>query len=435
MMTPNMRSSFRNRIRTVTGAIAAASSGGRSLERLAAAFAAGVMVGLGVICGPAVAHAQVVVGHRPVVAGYLPYWSTNPDTIAALPADALTHILYAFGAVRQDGRVELGDRCKDIGICDGGSAWGGNFAALAELKKRHPHLKVLISLGGWTGSGHFSDAASTPETRETFVSSAIDLFLTQHGDVFDGIDIDWEYPVAGGLPENSRRPQDRDNFTRLLEETRRQLDRLAGPGDDRALLTIATTASPWYLGNIDVKSLAEIVDWIGIMTYDYGVGAPDPAFNAPLFPATPGDPRAASVASSVEAYLAAGAPPERLLIGLPFYGRVYGIETEQFLKEGSAAAEGGSAPYLHGSTIAYRALVASDLVSQGFRYNWHPLARVPWLDHPGGDIWISFDDRVSIRKKIAFARIRGLRGVMAWDLNSDNGDLITAVQQALTPPM
>jgi chitinase len=396
--------------------------------RGAALFLAGA-VALGL---PAFAQAQDMTPREPVIAGYLPAWSATPETIAALPADALSHLLYAFGTVTEEGRAGLGDPCRDIGDCGTDHMDGGNFAALVALKDRHPHLQVLISLGGWTGSGHFSDAASTSEGRERLAASAVDLFMVTYGAVFDGIDIDWEYPVEGGLPENARRPEDRENFTLLIEEMRRQLDKVRGPPGPRPLLSIATTGSPWFMRNIDVKALAELVDWIGIMTYDYAAGASVTKFNSPLFPAIPGDPEAPGVSLSVEAYLGAGAPPDRLVLGLPFYGRVYrnvdpGPSGDGLFQPGEPEAS----HYWNADTITYRDLVAADPVSRGYQGHRHAIARVPWLYNPERRTWISYDDIDSLRDKAAFSRLRGLGGVMAWELAGDDGTLIEAVRGTL----
>ena len=201
----------------------------------------------------------------PVVAGYLASWSASPKSIAALPADRLTHIVYAFGGVTAAGAVVLGDRCRDAGDCPGTLGSGGNLAALARLKRRNPHLRILLALGGWTGSAHFSDAAVTPEARRQFVRSALDLAVVRFGEVFDGIDMDWEYPVEGGLPGNTVRSEDRANLTKLMMEFRRQLDAMARPVGHRLLLTIAVPASPWLSKNIEVRELSGIVDWIGVI--------------------------------------------------------------------------------------------------------------------------------------------------------------------------
>jgi len=117
-----------------------------------------------------------------------------PSEIAA---DKLTHINYAFADVK-DGR-----------IVEGFARDAENFKLLADLRRSHPHLKILISVGGWTWSNNFSDAALTAESRRRFTGSAIE-FVRRHD--IDGVDIDWEYPglrgnnKAGG---HLRRPGER----------------------------------------------------------------------------------------------------------------------------------------------------------------------------------------------------------------------------------
>jgi len=167
-------------------------------------------------------------GHPTRVVGYLASWGVRSKgtRIAELPAKDLTHIFYAFANISDDGRVILGDPCVDIGVCATGAPLGpgGNFAELESLKKRYPHLKLVISIGGWTRSGKFSDAALTDSSRRRFAESAIDVYIRQRPGLFDGIDLDWEFPVAGGMKGNVERPEDKANFTLLLAELRRQLD-------------------------------------------------------------------------------------------------------------------------------------------------------------------------------------------------------------------
>src|SRR5205823_5679300 len=118
---------------------------------------------------------------------------------------------------------------------------------LQKLKQKHPHLKTLISVGGWTLSGPFSDAALTEKSRSKLAKSCV-AFMLRYG--FDGVDIDWEYPGGGGLPGNKSRVEDRQNFTLLLAELRRQLDE-QGKGDKKHyLLTIAAPCGPAVYANI-----------------------------------------------------------------------------------------------------------------------------------------------------------------------------------------
>jgi len=371
-----------------------------------------------------------VADERPVAAGYLASWNATPARIAALPAERLTHLIYAFGEVTADGRAAAADPCRDLGRCADGRGAGGNLDALAALRARHPHLRVLIALGGWTGSAHFSDAAATRARRERLAASTVATFLDRHGAAFDGVDLDWEYPVEGGLAGNGARPEDRANFTALVASFRRALDTHGAATGRHHPLTVATTASPWLMRNLEVDALARLVDWIGVMTYDYAVGAPATGLNAPLFAVAPEAP---SVAATIDAYLAAGAPPDRLVLGIPFYARAFAGVAPGPAGDGLGSPGTATAPPPWGpDTIDWRRLVAADPVGRGFRRHRHEVARVPWLYHPERGLWITYDDPFSVRHKSAYAVLRGLKGVMLWELGGDDGRLLAAVADGLT---
>jgi chitinase len=234
------------------------------------------------------------------IVGYFFGWNADERQIATLEraAPLLTHINYAFGLIGPDGRAVLGKPEADVerryDADDGGpDGLRGNFRQLQLLKQRHPHLRTLISMGGWTGSGGFSDAAATPDGRRELASSCIELFLTRWPGVFDGIDIDWEYPVCCGLPDNGYRPEDRRNCTLLFEELRRQLDALATTTGQRYLLTAALPAGKTLPSTtFELRESAAILDWINVMTYDISGSTKSgvTAFNAALR-ATRSDPR------------------------------------------------------------------------------------------------------------------------------------------------
>lgn len=165
---------------------------------------------------------------RPVVASYVAPWKarTGGPNIKTIPVRELTHLMYAFGTVSAEGLAGLADRCLDAGACDGTAPsppFGGNFVQLAELKRSCPELRILISLGGWSGSKYFSAAAATPMSRVRFAQSVIEAFFRPYPGVFDGVDVDWEFPVSGGRPGNLARLEDRTNFTLLIAELRRSL--------------------------------------------------------------------------------------------------------------------------------------------------------------------------------------------------------------------
>ena len=206
--------------------------------------------------------------------------------VADIPADRLTHINYAFANISADGACVLGDPYADIDKFYEGDSWDagalrGSFNQLLKLKQAHPHVKTLISVGGWSWSGRFSDAALTATSRASFAASCVAM-MKQYG--FDGIDIDWEYPVSGGLPANTTRPEDEGNFTLMMRELRDQLDALEAADGRDYLLTIAAPAGPGIYANLEIAQLGEILDWINVMTYDFNGGwAAVTNFNAPLY--------------------------------------------------------------------------------------------------------------------------------------------------------
>ncbi|WP_342723735.1 glycoside hydrolase family 18 protein [Bradyrhizobium sp. B097] len=368
----------------------------------------------------------------PVVAAYVAPWKARAGgpTIKTIPARELTHLMYAFGTVSSEGLAELADRCLDAGACDGtspSSPFGGNFAQLAELKRNNPKLRILISLGGWSGSKYFSAAAATPISRARFAQSVIEAFLRPYPGLFDGVDVDWEYPVSGGREGNLERPEDRHNFTLLIAELRRKLDRFSASEPRQLELTIAVSAAPDKIVNLQAAALARLVDRINLMAYDYHAGSALAAFNAPLF-ASAGDPNPdLNVDASVKGLIRNGVPPAKVTLGVAFYGRAVADvppENDGLFQKGATASEkwGGS------DGIDYRDLVARRPEEQGFRRYWSEAAQVPWLYDAERRVWISYDDPLSIARKARYARAHALAGIMIWDLLADDGSLLAALR-------
>jgi chitinase len=374
--------------------------------------------------------------HR--IIGYLAGWSADETLFERLDtvADRLTHINYAFGLIGDDGRAILGQPEEDIERAVAGDDGGpdglrGNFRQLQLLKEQHPHLQTLISIGGWTGSGRFSDAASTPEGREALVASTIELFLTRWPGVFDGIDIDWEYPVMGGLPENSRRPEDRRNCILLFEEYRRQLDALGAETGKHYPLTAALPAGRELpLATFEIGEIATILDWINVMTYDINGShySGITSHNAALRPSTT-DPREMdefrflNVEGTVQSFLAEGVTPDRLVVGVPFYGRGYrGVPEEN---------NGLYQPFSDMFFANYHVLVDETL--QTAERHWHDEAGVPWLYDADSGSMVSYEDPESIAGKAAYIVEHGLGGAMFWELTGDDTpwSLLTALSENL----
>jgi chitinase len=361
------------------------------------------------------------------VVGYLASWGvgTRGTSIADLPARDLTHIFYAFAKIETDGRVALMDPCVDIGACDSPRTTGGNFAELARLKSRNPKLKLTISIGGWGDSGKFSDAALTDSSRQLFTRSAVDLFIRQRLGLFDGIDIDWEFPVAGGMEGNVERPVDKQNFTLLLAELRRQLD-AQGTIDHRHYeLTIAASARLREIANIEIARIDPLLDFINVMTYDYHSAPGTTNFNAPLY-AAKGDPTPTiNIDVTMRAFLDAGVPANKLLVGIPFYGHSYGsvpVVSGGLFQRGTANPTGWNQ-----QDGDWKVLAQTRLKDPRYVRYWEPSARVPWLYDSTSGTWVSYDDPQSVGEKARYVREHSLGGVVIWELGGDDGSLMRAI--------
>ncbi|HSK19283.1 MAG TPA: family 20 glycosylhydrolase [Longimicrobiales bacterium] len=381
--------------------------------------------------GATPARATPAAADRPRVIGYLASWGVRSKglRIRSIAGDRLTHIFYAFGDVTEDGTAALGDPCLDIGRCEPGAAPpnaapGGNFADLMELKRRFPHLRLMISLGGWGGSQWFSDAAATPAGRQKLVASTIDVFLRPYPGLFDGVDVDWEFPVSGGIPENRTSPDDRRNFTLLMEEYRRQLDALGAADNRRYELAMAASARPAEIANLELDRLAGVLDFINVMTYDYHSVDTIAHFNAPLR-AGPHDPTPAlTVDASMNAFLDAGVPAHQLVVGVPFYGRGYGGvagEDNGLFQRGSRSDAGDY------GEVDYREIVRRRPAEHGFRRYWHADAQVPWLYNADTRVFFSYDGPDGVRAKADYVRAHGFGGIMFWELGGDDGTLLRVI--------
>ena len=367
------------------------------------------------------------------IIGYYAGWTAKQKnhTPVDIPADLLTHVNYAFGLIGPDDRATLFDADADVGSAEPTTELGGNFLQLKRLKERYPHLTTFISMGGWTGSGGFSDATATPQKRRGFAAACIELFLTRWPGVFDGIDIDWEYPVCCGLPENGYRPEDRRNCTLLFEELRRQLDDLGRSTGRYHPLTAALPAGRELpVKTFELRESAAILDWINVMTYDIsGSGSSGLTnFNA-AFAAAPDDPSPGeekayrNVVGTISAFLEEGVPREQLVVGVPFYGRGFtGVPDVN---------HGLHQPFAEAMSADYRTIAAEYLPT--WTRHRHAQAGVPWLYDAVGGRMLSFDDPESIAHKAAYVRAEGLGGVMIWELSDDDdqANLLRAINTGL----
>ncbi|TYB40341.1 glycoside hydrolase family 18 protein [Micromonospora sp. AP08] len=386
------------------------------------------------------------------------------DTSGA--ASRLTHVNYAFGNVSEDGRCYVdggpgeGDAWADYqrpvpaeesvdGVAD---AWGeplnGNFGQLAKLKERHPDLKVMISLGGWSWSTYFSNAARTDASRRAFVASCIDLYLKGNlpvldggsggpgaaAGVFDGVDLDWEWPNWPGEPGNVVRAEDRENFTKLLAEFRRQLDAYGRQTRKHYALTAFLPANPAAMdAGYEGRKIFRYLDFATVQGYDFH-GSWDQVTNqqsALRVPTGAPDSPDFSAQVAIDGWLARGAPRGKLVLGIPYYGRGWTGVTGG--GDGLFQPAAGPAPAtFEAGSEDYKQL--KTLPGKGFTVHRDLRAGHAWL-FDGTTFW-TYDDPAVVFQKTLYIRRAGLAGAMVWSLDGDddNATLTRTISVGLATP-
>lgn len=304
-----------------------------------------------------------------VVIAYVTSWSD------IMPNPALvTHINYAFGHVNDtfNGiRINNEERLKQI----------------ISLKKQKPELKVLISIGGW-GSGRFSEMAADEQNRLAFAKDC-QRIVQEFG--LDGIDIDWEYPTSSAANISSS-PEDTDNFTLLMKDIRQAI------GKDK-LLTMASVASARY---VNFRAILNDIDFVNIMSYDM---ANAPQHHSALYRASISGEL--SCDDAVKAHIDSGVPADRLVMGMPFYGR-------------------------GGKLLSNRNFRDIDLKGE-YIEQWNDTAKVPYLINKEGIMVLGFDNIRSLSIKCEYILEKNLLGGMYWEYagDNDNADLARTVYEGI----
>jgi chitinase len=419
---------------------------------IAVAAAAAVAVPL------SVSPAQAAAEKDYVKVGYFTQWGIYGRQFPAAKlqtsgaAAKLTHINYAFGNVNADGLCVSADPWADFdtaftaensvdGVADeAGQPLSGNLNQLAELKKLNPDLRVLISLGGWTLSKYFSDAVLTKESRKKLIDSCVDLWLKGNvpgrapgvaAGIFDGVDLDWEWPGSSGEVGNIIRPEDKQNFTELVKDFRAALTKLGRQTDDYYELTAFIPAAPAKIeAGFEVKKIFKYLDFGTVQGYDFH-GSWEARANqqsALRVPKGAPDKPDFSIEGTVNAWLRRGAPAEQLVLGIPYYSQGWtGVSGGLF---GTAT---GPAPGVHAAgSNDYK--VVKDLPSQGYEVVRDTKAGHTYL-YNGETFW-TFDDPVQILQKTAYIQAKGLGGAMMWSLDGDddNASLTKAIDHGLSLP-
>jgi chitinase len=303
----------------------------------------------------------------------------------------------------------------------------GSFGQLIQLKEKYPGIQTIISVGGWSGSGEFSNVALTNESRMKFADSVVQ-FLRNYQ--FDGVDLDWEYPVAGGLDTNVTRPEDKENYTLLLQTIREKLNQAGQKDHTKYLLTIAGGANNSFVNNTELNKIDKIVDWINIMTYDFhGAWENVTGNNAPLYSS---NGSGLDVNDAVQAYLDAGVRAKHIVLGVPFYGKgwdgVSSVKNGEFQQAAGPSQAGTWEP----ATFDYTDLENNYIDKNGFISYWDDVEKEPYLYNPTTGTFITYENVRSIQAKADYINDKHLGGAMLWEISGDrNETLLSSLAKAV----
>ncbi|KAJ3521853.1 hypothetical protein NM208_g13105 [Fusarium decemcellulare] len=325
-----------------------------------------------------------------------------------IPAKDITHVLYSFLNIAEDGTVKSVDTWADTDKHYEGDSWNdsgnnvyGCVKQLYLLKKKYRNLKVLMSLGGWTMSPNFVAPASTQAGRKRIAASAVKL-LGDWG--FDGIDVDWEYPA------NDQQAQ---NYVDLLKEIRSALDKFSTDNrlNYRFLLTVATAAGPSHYNTMKLKAMDQYLDGWHLMAYDYAGGWDSTTGHQANVYLSTTNPLATkfSTEKAVNDYIAAGVPAQKILMGMALYGRSF------------ANTDGLGKPYqgVGGGSVENGVYLLKDLPKPGAKaWTDKNLMATVTYDKTKREL-VTMDNADSGRLKAGYINKRGLGGAFYWEASGD----------------
>lgn len=317
----------------------------------------------------------------------------------------LSHINYAFVDIK-DNRAWLHHEIWDT----------INLRKLGELKKINPDLKILISIGGWTWSKNFSDAVLSDTSTHNFASSAVEIVSRFN---LDGIDIDWEYPGMQG-DSNVYRPEDKQHYTLLFKELRQGLDSLKSITHTKYFVTTAVGASQKYIDHTEMDKVQAYCDYINLMSYDYADGGDTISGHHTNLYISSTDTNQYSAHRSIQAFIAAGVPPSKIVMGIAFYGKAWQMQSGDnngLYRRTVKSVRGGGYTYLKDSLVN----------RNGYKEYWDGAANAPYLFNADSNIFISYDNERSVKSKCQYVKDHHLAGAMFWEYSGDKKEYLLKI--------
>lgn len=312
---------------------------------------------------------------EPFLIAYYPDWLMNTTTVQEIRFDGITHIIQSFAWPNSAGEL----------------VYNNSILSPELIEEAHENdVYVMIALGGWGQSESFSSVCADSGKRADFIDNIMD-FCSQNG--FDGVDIDWEHPAT---------PEDKNNLTLFVQELREKMDET----DKKYFLSIAIISGSWGASKYDYTKLKDNLDWFGAMSYDFhGNWVSHIGHCSPLYPSPANDPEG-SVSTSMNYLKSKGIPPEKIVMGVPFYGI-------QFQGKKIGGAHSGAAQIVYSNIFPL-------ISSADYTKNWDDLAQAPYLVKNDSSRLITYDDSLSIALKAHYALEEELGGVMVWAMGQDD---------------
>ncbi|VDB84991.1 unnamed protein product [Peniophora sp. CBMAI 1063] len=374
---------------------------------------------------------------QPVAAAWYAGWHADVGfPVSSISWDKYTHITYSFAETTEDGGLTLNGSEPDV---------LPSFVAAAKKNG----VKALVSLGGWTGGRFFSTAVGSAENRTAFVET-VGSFAEEYD--LDGIDFDWEYPGNQGIGCNAISPNDTANFLTFLQEFR------ASEQGSKLFLTAASSLLPWVDENGDpstnLTAFGDVLDYIAVMNYDiYGSWAETAGPNAPLYSSCSTQNDQGSAEIGIQAWIDAGIPPQKLVLGVPSYGHSFSVAKKDALdKKGKLNAypafnttfqplgdswdDANPGPDVCGNpqtaegVFDFWGLVEGGFLNvlgepaPGIKYEFDNCSQTPAVYNTTSEVWISYDNARSFLAKGEFIKKLGLRGFAMWEAGGDYNDIL-----------